>query len=278
MRIVVTGGSGQFGQAVVRELAARKHEVLSLDRTPHPGFRPAWIVDLNQPGDLYQAMAGAEAVVHLAAIPAPNLASDTATFNNNVAATYNMFKAAADLGVKKVVVASSIAAYGYIYARGLVAPEYLPLDEAHPCRPADPYVLSKEVGDTLAESFARGMQVASLRFPGIYFDPTYRTFAERMKAPRGRAPGFFTYIDARDAAAACRLALEADWPGHEVFNVAAPNSNMREPTHELVKRYFPSLTKFKPGLEGNWSGMDSSKAERELGFRAEHLWQNYLKE
>lgn len=277
MKIVVTGGSGHFGRQVVRELVAHGHNVLSLDRAPHPdGFRPSWIVDVTQPGDLYEALVGADGLVHLAAIPAPKLAPDATTFNNNVSATYNTLKAAADLKVKRAVVASSIAAYGYIYAPGLVAPEYLPLDEAHPCRPDDPYGLSKIVGETLADLFARGgMIIASLRFPGIYFDPTFQVLAERMKDPRGRAPGFWTYIDARDAAAACRLALEADLTGHTVLNVAAPNSNMREPTEALVRRFYPRL-KIKPGIEGNWSGMDSGKAMRALGFRAAYTWDKVL--
>nr|ART40114.1 K151 [uncultured bacterium] len=277
MKIVVTGGSGQFGRQVIRDLAAHGHGVLSLDRTAHPdGFRPSWVVDVTQPGDLYQAMRGADALVHLAAIPAPRLAPDTTTFNNNVAAAYNALKAAADTGVKRVVVASSIAAYGYIYAPSLIAPDYLPLDEAHPCRPVDPYGLSKVVGETIAESFARGgMTIVSLRFPGIYFDPKFQLLAERMKDPRGRAPGCWTYIDARDAAAACRLALTADLTGHTVFNVAAPNSNMRQPTDELIRQFFPHV-KTKPGLTGNWSGMDSTKAQRGLGFRAQHTWDKVL--
>ena len=278
MKIVVTGGSGQFGRQVIRDLTGHGHAVLSLDRAPHPdGFKPHWISDVSQPGDLYQAMKGADGLVHLAAIPAPKLAPDTTTFNNNVSATYNALKAAADMGVERVVVASSIAAYGYIYASDLIAPEYLPLDEAHPCRPGDPYGLSKVVGETLADSFARGgMTIASLRFPGIYFDPSFQVLAERMKDPKGRAPGFWTYIDARDAAAACRLALEARLTGHSVFNVAAPNSNMREPTEALIQRFFPG-TKVKPGFSGNWSGMDSTKVARALGFRAEHTWEKVLK-
>jgi nucleoside-diphosphate-sugar epimerase len=277
MKIVVTGSSGQFGRHVVRNLTAAGHDILGVDRVANPSLRPSWVCDLSCTGDLFEAFAGADAVVHLAAIPAPNLAPDSVTFNNNVNVTYNVLKVAADLKIRKVAVASSIAAYGFLYAQKMPQPKYLPLDEDHPCQPTDPYGLSKLVGETIADSFAiqTGASIVSLRLPGINFDPEYRLIKERLSNPRYRLPGFWTYIDARDAAEACRLALEAAPPGHTVFNAAAQTSNMREPTDDLLKQYLPGVRKNKNG-SGNWSGMDSSRAERILGFRAEHVWERYI--
>jgi nucleoside-diphosphate-sugar epimerase len=281
MRVVVTGGSGRLGGFVIRELLAHGHDVLSLDRV-RPAAPPctAWQVDLTRSGDVYQALVGAEGVVHLAAYQAPDLAPDTETFTNNVATTYNVLKAAADLRVPRVVLASSIAAYGFIYAPTLWAPEYLPLDEQHPCQPVDPYGLSKLVGERLADAFARlaPLTIASLRLPGIQFDPTYADWAAQrwQQITRRAIGGFFTYIDARDAAAACRLALTAPFAGHEVFNVAAPTSTMREPTTELLARYLPPGTRFPPDRTGNWSALDSSKAARVLGFEARYGWPQAL--
>lgn len=277
MKIVVTGSSGQLGHHVVRNLTAAGHDILGVDRVANPSLRPSWVCDLSRSGDLFEAFAGADAVVHLAAIPAPNLAPDSVTFNNNVSVTYNVLKVAADLKIGKVVVASSIAAYGFLYAQKMPQPKYLPLDEDHPCQPTDPYGLSKLVGETIADSFATqtGASIVSLRLPGINFDPEFRLIKERLSNPRYRLPGFWTYIDARDAAEACRLALEGAPPGHSVFNAAAPTSNMREPTDDLLKQYLPGVRKNKNG-SGNWSGMDSSKAERILGFRAEHVWERYI--
>ncbi|HLH24566.1 MAG TPA: NAD(P)-dependent oxidoreductase [Chloroflexota bacterium] len=279
MKIVVTGGSGRLGQHTVDELLAHGHSVLSLDRVPPAAPRcPAWVADLTRGGDAYQALQGADGVVHLAAWQAPGLTPDTETFANNVSATYNVLKAASDLGVRHVVLASSIAAYGFIYARHLAPPDYLPLDEAHPCTPQDPYGLSKVVGEAIADSFARlgPTSIASLRFPGVVFDLTYRSIPDRWRDPGARRGGFWTYVDARDAARACRLAVEADLAGHEVFNVAAPTSIMREPTTELLRRYGLEPRRLAAGLTGNWSAMDSGKAERMLGYRAEHQWQQYV--
>ena len=75
---------------------------------------------------------------------------------------------------------------------------------------------------------------------------------------------------------ACRLPMEAEFTGHEVMIVAAPRSSMKEPTDELIKEYFPAVKKTDPKLTGNWSGVSSAKAERILGFAAEHLWEHYL--
>jgi nucleoside-diphosphate-sugar epimerase len=278
MKTVVTGSSGQLGQHVVRNLTTAGHDVLGIDRVANPSIRRSWVCDLSRTGDLFEAFAGAEAVVHLAAISAPNLMPDSVTFNNNVSATYNVLKVAADLKIGKLVIASSIAAYGFLYARKMPEPKYLPLDEQHPCQPTDSYGLSKVIGETIADSFATQTEasVSSLRFPGINFDPEFKLIKERLGNPRYRLPGFWTYIDARDAAEACRLALEAAPPGHTIFNVAAPTSNMRELTDELLKQYLPTVKKREDRLAGNWSGMDSSKAERMLGFRAQHVWEKYI--
>jgi nucleoside-diphosphate-sugar epimerase len=276
MKVVVTGGSGLLGRRVVADLTAHGYEVLSLDRSPHPdGFKPAWSVDLLNVGHLYEACRGAGAIVHLAAYIAPNLTSDTNTFNSNVALVYNALKVAADLKIARAVVASSTAAYGYLYGpRGMV-PDYLPVDEDHPCRPVDPYGLSKVVGERIADSFASTgtTSVASLRFPGVNYDPACKLIFERQANPAFRTPGFWAYVDARDAARACRLALEADFSGHRIWNIAAPTGNMREPTTELVARFLPGVKDVRPGSDPLWSGIDSSRAERELGFKAEHVWQ-----
>lgn len=266
---------------MVRELLAASHEVLSFDRVaPRERLCPAWLADVTQPGDLYQALRGASAVVHLAAYQAPNLVPDTETFANNVGATYNVLKAASDLGVGRVVLASSIAAYGFLYAPRLERPEYLPLDEAHPSRPADPYGLSKLVGEVAADSFVRfaPLAVVSLRLAGVHFDISYQTFVERWSRPEVRARGFWSYVDVRDAATAVRLALEAHLEGHHVLNVAAPISAMPEPTADLVRRHLPGLIDLRPDPSAgpHWSGISSGAIQRLLGFTAQHLWTTYL--
>jgi nucleoside-diphosphate-sugar epimerase len=265
---------------VITELSGQGYEVLNLDRVPHPGgFRPTWIVDLIHPGALYEACRGAGGLVHLAAYIAPNLTTECTTFNSNVALTYNALKAASHMGVCRTVIASSISAYGFLYGPENWTPDYLPIDEQHPCRPVDSYGLSKVVGETVADSFARAanMRIVSLRFPGVNYDPTFQRIKGFMSNPAHRRSGFWSYIDVRDAAAACRLALEANLPGHHIFNLAAPTSNMREPTTELIRKFYPDLKHVRRGDPDNWCGIDSGKAERELRFRAQFTWQQVFK-
>ncbi|HET9917604.1 MAG TPA: NAD(P)-dependent oxidoreductase [Candidatus Binatia bacterium] len=281
-KVVVTGGSGRLGQFVIRDLLDRDYSVLNLDRVaPREKVCMTWQVDLRRSGDLFEALRGAYGMIHLGAYQAPNLAPDAETLSNNVSATYNVLRAAADMGVNRVVLASSTAAFGFIYASKLWAPQYLPVDEAHPSTPQDSYGLSKVLGEQIADSIVsvhRGMTVSSLRFPGVNFDLSYESFRDRWRNPAARASGFWTYIDARDAAMTCRLALEARFTGHQVFIASAAKNCMIQPTRELVQKYLPKGAKFRKVAGTHWSCVDSSKARRVLGFKPQHLWQDYLLE
>jgi nucleoside-diphosphate-sugar epimerase len=280
-KVVVTGGSGRLGQFVIRDLLANGYQVLSLDRVPpREKLCPSWLVDLRHCGDLFEALTDAYGIIHLGAYQAPNLASDAETLSNNVSATYNVLRAAADTRVTRVVIASSTAAFGFIYATKLWAPDYLPLDENHPSKPQDSYGLSKVLGEQIADSIVtlhEDMTISSLRFPGVNFDLSYESFRDRWRNPRSRTSGFWTYIDARDAATTCRLALEAKFKGHEVFIASAPNNCMIQPTLELVKKYLPKGAKIKKIAGTHWSCVDSAKARRLIGFKPQHVWQDYLK-
>ena len=277
-KVVVTGGSGRLGQHAISHLIEHGYQVLSLDIVPPPRrLCDSWLCDLRRSGDLYEAFKGAAAVLHLGAYQAPNLAPDCETFSNNVTATYNVLKAAVDVGVPRVVCASSIAAYGFLYAPRIWEPDYLPLDEDHPCRPQDPYALSKVFGEQLADSCTgySDLTVVSLRFSGVNFDLTYGTLPKRWADPRLRMGTFWSYVDARDAAVACRQAVEAPLSGHQVFNIAAATSRYPEPTAELVRKYSPG-TRIKEGYSGCWGGLDVTGAAENLGFKAAHVWQDYL--
>ena len=278
-KTVITGGSGRLGTKTVEAMLAAGYEVLNLDAVrPPEKLCESWISDLTRSGDLFEALDGADSVIHLAAHQSAAEAADSVVFSNNVASSYNVLRAAAQTGVRRVVMASSIAAYGFIYAPEIWDPEVLPLDEDYPCRPLDCYALSKAFGEQLADSFVEtsGMTVASLRISGVNFDPTYLSFRERWRDPARLLGGFWAYVDARDAAEACRLAAEADIDGHRVFNIAAATSHNPTPTEELVRRYFPG-TRIRDGMTGCWSGLDVARARDELGFETRHHWRDRLR-
>lgn len=293
MRIIVTGGTGRLGQITIKELVDHGHEVLSIDRLPSSeSVCPSLVIDLLNADDLAAAFERAEGVVHLARkrFPytsdgfdsvsriwkTPDVLGDASTFSYNVSISYNAVTAAFAARVKKLVMGSSLTIYGFHYPSRFTVPDYLPVDEEHPLRPEDPYSLSKLVMERACDAFARKgeMQIASLRFAGICTDLTHRVLLERSKNPLRWTGPLWTYIDARDAAVACRLAIEASFAGHEAFNVCAPNTIMKTPTAELVREYLPGLELPDSRLDGNWSGYDPGKATKMLGFTARYLFEN----
>ncbi len=294
MKIIVAGGAGTLGQYAIREFLDHGHEVLCIDTaTPAGNTCRSLVIDLRETKSLYSAFEDVDAVVHLArkrfpytangfdrvsqVWKTPDVAGDAERFTHNVAMTYNVLAASLQAGVKKIVSGSSLAVYGLYYPFHPLLPDYLPVDENHPLRPQDPYGISKLVGEQLCDALARksDMQIASLRFAGIATGAQYPTLLERARDPLCRGTGaLWSYIDVRDAATACRLALEANFQGHQAFNICASTTIMNVPTAELIRQHLPEVKQIRAGLNGNWSGYDPTKAQAGLGFRAIHFLGN----
>src|SRR5579859_1182792 len=167
-KVVVTGGSGKAGRAVVRDLVEHGYEVLNVDLVPSKEtLAPFLKVDLTDLGETFESLYGAEAVVHLAAIPAPGLQPDEITFRTNITSTYNVFTAAVKLGLQRVVWASSETTLGLPFDRQ--KPAYAPIDEAHPLYPESSYALSKILNEEMARQMNRwsGIPFIGLRFSNI---------------------------------------------------------------------------------------------------------------
>lgn len=279
MRIVVTGGSGHTGRAVVEHLLEFGHQVLVVDRQPpRQANHPYKLVDLEDFGQTVDVLQQADAVVHLAAIPRPVYHSRSTVFRTNVVACYNVFEAAALLKIPRLVYASSISVTGYPFYERFIEPVYLPIDELHPLVPQDPYGLSKLVGEQIADSFVRrtDMTVISLRMPWIHTPETFiQEIAPHRHDPAFGASNLWLYVDARDVALACRLSLTADLTGHQAFFVAAPDTFMTIPSQELVRSFYPH-SQIRPELEGRTSLVSSRKAEHVLGFAAQYTWETYI--
>jgi nucleoside-diphosphate-sugar epimerase len=200
-------------------------------------------------------------------------------FRNNVMASYIILEAAAMLGIKKVVMASSITTLGITFAVRPFNPQYVPIDETHPLLPQDAYGLSKMTGELLADGFQRripDMSLVSLRFAFTISDETRAGYLKSLPTQQhlndSLASVFWTYTEVRDAAAACRLALQYDKPGHEAFFINAPQIISDSPVEELLARYYPGVYPVAAHLRGSASPVDCSKAERLLGWKAGYRW------
>jgi nucleoside-diphosphate-sugar epimerase len=276
MKLLITGGAGKVGQWVVRELLnSGGYELTVLDRTPGPERGPVkyLVGDIQDLGQVMEAMAGAEAVIHLAAIHNPNIATTTVTYQTNVVGTFNVHQAAFRLGIKRVVSASSNAVVGWSYSERFI-PDYLPIDEDHPLRPEDVYGLSKEIGETIARSYSRkGLETVMLRPSGVVSPDELG----EMKKDGGRRPaGFhaYSYIDARDLAVAFRLAVEQSIQSGSVLFVVADDSTVAEPLCELYPRFMPSIGDKARRLTGSQGAYSNTAAKKSLGWQPIHSWRS----
>jgi nucleoside-diphosphate-sugar epimerase len=285
-RIVVTGGSGLAGSAVVRELVAHRYDVLSVDRVaPSQPLCAYKLADLTDLGQCYEVLTGAQAIVHLAAIPRPIYDTPEQVFRVNVMAAFNVFEAAVTLGINRVVYASSVSVLGFPFYSAPLAPKYVPIDEAHPRLPQDAYGLSKYFGEEIAAATVRRtngkMTVVSLRFPWIHTPESFKAqIVPFWDKPEDGASNLWSYVDTRDAARACRLALDAAGTtlhGHEAFFISAANSCMKTDSAALVHTNFPD-TEIRDSLKGDRSLLDTHKAARVLGFTPAYNWQSYFAE
>jgi nucleoside-diphosphate-sugar epimerase len=279
-RVVVTGGSGKAGRWIVKEFLEHGYEVLNLDwRQPEQSECPTLIVDLNDGGQVHAALAQyalrdrkpIRAVVHMAAIPVAFRYPNDVTFRNNVMSTYNVLEAAANLGIGKAVLASSESSYGIVFAEKFFAPRYVPIDEGHPQLPEDSYGLSKVVNEVTGEAFHRrtGMQVVSFRLGNILDPDDYPRVKAGFSRPEERLRILWSYIDVRDVASACRLAVEKDGLGAVPLILAADDTSSDVPSRELLARFLPGV-EVRGEFAGRQSFLCNSEAKRLLHWEPKY--------
>jgi nucleoside-diphosphate-sugar epimerase len=275
VKVVVTGASGKAGRAVVRELVDNGREVLAVDvLAPAEPQARFLLADLTDFGQTVECLAGADAVVHLAAIPAPNIHTESATFRTNMLSTYNVFEAARLLGLGRVVWASSETILGLPFERE--PPAYAPIDEDHPPRPESSYALSKLLAEELGRQLHRwtGTPYVALRFSNIMEPHDYERFPSFWKDATLRRWNLWGYVDARDVAQSCRRALDAD-VGAEHFIVAAADTVMNRVSAELMAEVYPSVP-YRPA-EGEFDTLLSiQKARKLLGYEPLWSWRDHV--
>lgn len=281
LRIAVTGATGKLGRSVTRGLREAGHSVLELDQHGERG--PEFLrIDLRDYGQVIDALMGVEdrvdgfdAVVHLAAIPAPGISADVATFSNNMMSTYNVFQACRRAGIKRVVYASSETVQGLPFDTD---PPYIPVDEEYPARPESTYSLVKHLEEQMAIEFTRwdpALSITALRFSNVMDPEDYAAFPSFDADATSRKWNLWGYIDGRDGAQAVLRALESAGPGFDRFLIAAADTVMSRSSAELAAEVFPGVELVREvGQHETLLSID--KARRVLGFDPQHSWRDFV--
>jgi UDP-glucose 4-epimerase len=287
MKIVVTGGSGKVGRYVVDEVS-REHEVTVFDQVAPEADVQFVQGDITDPEACRTAVRGADAVLHLAAIPHPLTEAPSRIMQVNVMGTFCVLDACAAMTVPRLIMASTDSVYGFFFQRdfsgtspsgsslstGPARPQRLPIDERHPARAHDPYGLSKILCERAAESYswATGLNVVCLRLVSVW-TPDHYPFARLCleNADLG-APNLWGYVDPRDVAQAFRLAAEAERvEPFDAMLVAAADSATPLDVRELVAKYHPGVEVTAP-LGSDASLHDCSRAAETLGYNPKYSW------
>lgn len=280
--ILVTGSSGRLGRAVAPQLVAAGHDVHCVDRVaPAEQYGTFARVDLTDYGHVADAMAGIDeqhqgidAVVHLAAIPAPGILPDAATFHHNMITTYNVFQAARRQGVKKIVYASSETVLGLPFATD---PPYVPVDEEYEARPESTYSLVKHLEEQMAAQLCRWdpeLSIIALRFSNVMHPEDYKDFPAFDADATARRWNLWGYIDARDGAQAIERALAYEPPGFDRFIIANADTVMSRSSASLVVEQFPHVPVTKE-LGEHETLLSIDKARRVLGYEPEYSWRDH---
>ena len=279
--ILVTGGSGKAGRAIIKLLLKNNYNVFNADLINHPELEvPFTRVDLENFGEAMESVSeiddrinGIDAVIHQAAIPASGLEVNHKTFRANTLSTYNIFQASKVMKINNIVWASSETVLGLPFD---TYPPYVPVDEEFQTRPESSYSLSKVMGEEMARQYCRRnpeMKIFGLRYSNIMEEHDYKQFNSFQNDPYLRKWNFWGYVDARDVAQACLLAMESKLKGADNFIIAADDTVMNEDNKSLLDKVFPNIN-IKADIGQNRTLLSNEKAKRVLGFKPKYSWKN----
>ncbi|KAJ3547433.1 hypothetical protein NM208_g1519 [Fusarium decemcellulare] len=293
-RIIFTGGSGVAGRWVIQELLRHGHEVLNLDQQnlDNPQVQ-TMKCDITDAGQVFSAFSShfklqeplpegppspPDAIIHFAGYPRPMLAPDNEILQSNVLGFSNVLEAGCKLGVKKIILASSVTVYGVTFAQGRRDFPSFPIDEELDPTPTDPYALSKLLGETMARSYAQrfDIDIYCLRIGRVIQPDEYNeVFADYIYSPKSWDVHGWSYTDVRDLGQMCHRGVEVDGLGWQVFNATNNSITNTTPTEQFLKEFNPKIPITRP-MDVDEAPMSNKKIREMLGFVEEHPWKSHF--
>ncbi len=271
-KVVVTGAKGGTGPSIVKIFREADYEVIGVDLKPcefaESDYRQ---VNLEDGAAVHDVFKGADAVVHFGSYPTDSWTAWENAYRNLALGGYHVLQAAANLGIPRVVLASSPEIYGDLYQV-----PYLPIDEDTPPNPHSIYGAVKQNLETLASHYSRwhGIAIAALRPQRIVYEESYewrfRNYTENDSAAEN---ALWSYIDARDVATACLAWVTAKESGFNCYNIAADDVCVTTPTRQLIEIGFPHIKDIRGDLPERTGLVSCNKIKQLLGWSPQHHWQ-----
>ena len=282
--ILITGGAGTVGSVIAPMLAEAGWTVRRGDVRPLPDAVGEYVpLDLRRPEDARRAVEGVDAIVHAAAWHGVHLRDHAARdfWELNVDGTYNLLEAAADAGVSRVVISSTMGVYGSS-ARPDDEDPAVRVHEALPLRPGDIYGHSKVVTERLAAFFerSRGMRAIALRY-GMFVPEPFAHYGIRL---------LYGGVDARDVATAniaalWRMEAPGEFAAYNVFSALpfadADLERLRTDPMSAVARHWPDAPALLEAIGAKpWGPInavyDIARARRDLGWTPRYGFAEFL--
>jgi len=193
--VLLTGAAGGLGTLMRGLLPAYGYELRLFDLTPIEGEPGSIAADLGDKEALREAVRGVDAIIHLAGISLES--SFDKILRANIEGTYNLYEAAREEGVGRIVFASSNHAIGYT-PRPLPGDPLIPIETPH--RPDTFYGLSKSFGEDLAQLYwdKHGMETVSVRIGSCFMEPTSVRMLSVWMSPGDGARLFHAALTAED--------------------------------------------------------------------------------